>query len=72
MLNLKPVLVISSLFLLSACSNLFHTDTHRIICNKLKSDLVFNGSTSITRQADIQRSEKPLQERTYDANNCSD
>lgn len=56
---------------LSACSYWNNSDTHRVICNKLKSDIVFNGATSITRQADIQRSEKPLQEHTYDANGCS-
>lgn len=54
--------------LLCACSHWDTANTHRVVCNKLKSDLVFNGATSITRQADIERAEQPLQQRTYDAN----
>lgn len=45
--------------------------TKKSICNQLKSDLVFSGSTSDTRQADIQMAEQPMYQRNFDRNNCS-
>lgn len=57
---------------LSACSWLdSNTETHTAACNKLKSDIVFNAATSNTRRAEIQSSEEPLIQKTYDAN-CLD
>lgn len=44
----------------------------RAYCNTLKSNLVFNGATSITREANIQASEMPLEERNYDQANCDE
>jgi hypothetical protein len=32
----------------------------------LKSNIIFNGATSNTREANIQASEAPLQQNTYD------
>lgn len=42
----------------------------RAICNKLKSDIVFSGATSDTRRANIQEAEQPLEQRSYDQNDC--
>lgn len=58
-------------FILSACTPMSANSTRHAICNKLKSDLVFSGATSNTRQADIQRAEKSLQQENYDSNDCS-
>lgn len=54
------------------CSCATDMDVKRTaVCNKLRSDLVFNGTTSNTRQANIQNSETPLAQKTYDKNDCS-
>lgn len=58
--------------LLSACKSMTPDTAKRAYCNMLKSDIVFNGSTGVTRQANIQASEAPLQEQTYDAEGCDD
>jgi hypothetical protein len=42
----------------------------RAYCNMVKSNLVFNGSTSITRTANIEESNTPLDQRTYDEEDC--
>jgi hypothetical protein len=44
--------------------------TKKSMCNMLKSDLVFGGATSDTRQAEIQTAEQPLEQKNYDQNNC--
>lgn len=68
----RLLILFSSLLVLSACTTFNHNPPDKqALCNKLKSDIVFNGATSITRQSDIQRSEKQLQQRMYDANDCS-
>jgi hypothetical protein len=55
--------------ILSSCS--MNTVTaKRAVCNTLKSNIVFSGATSDTRQAEIQHSEEPLQQRMYDNANC--
>ncbi len=63
-------LLLLSYLLISACSSVSSNDTHKAVCNQLKSNLIFNGSTNITREADIQNAESPLTQRTYDADNC--
>jgi hypothetical protein len=40
--------------------------TKRAYCNMLKSNLVFNGGTGVTRDANIQNADTPLDQRTYD------
>lgn len=44
--------------------------TKRAVCNKLRSDIVFNGSTSDKRESEIQSAEAPLQQHMYDNANC--
>ncbi len=55
---------------LSSCANMNARTTKRVVCNKLKSDLVFNGATSDTRQAEIENADLPLVQRTYDRDDC--
>lgn len=54
----------------TGCYNLNPEQKHRVECNQLKSNLIFGGSTSITRQSNIQNAEKPMQQRLYEKNNC--
>lgn len=54
---------------LTACS-LTPDAAKRAYCNMLKSNLVFNGSTSDTRRANIQNSETPLTQHNYDQADC--
>lgn len=56
---------------LSSCA-MTPGSTKRAYCNMLKSDLVFNGQTSITRNANIQNSDTPMDQRSYDAADCED
>lgn len=35
-------------------------------CNQLRSNLIFNGNTANSRQADIQNAETPLTAKMYD------
>lgn len=56
--------LLGSILFLSACAN----NLHETYCNWLRSQLVFNGSTSVERKADIQKSEKPLIQHTYNVN----
>ena len=54
---------------LSSCA--FHpADIQHATCTTLKSNIIFSGSTSNVRESQIQRAEKPLQEKSYDKNNC--
>lgn len=52
------------------CSNFSKEDTHRAMCNQLKSNIIFGGNTSVTRQANIQSAEKPMQQQMYEKNKC--
>jgi hypothetical protein len=54
------------IFFLSACSTTPSAEK-RAYCNMLKSDLVFNGQTSNVRDANIENSNTPLDQRNYDA-----
>ena len=63
-----PVLtVFMTCSLISAC-NIHHNDTRVAACNKLKSQIVFSGATSDQRQAEIERSQRFLQQQAYDEN----
>jgi hypothetical protein len=42
----------------------------RAYCNTLKSKMVFNGATGVTREANIQAAELPLEQRNYDQAGC--
>jgi len=55
---------------LTNCASTTPAATKRAYCNMLKSNLVFNGATGITREANIENSNTPLDQRTYDANDC--
>lgn len=67
---LKICLVLSFLAL-CACS--WNAEVNkRATCKQLKANIAFNGATSITRNAEIQQSAEPLQQHTYDADDCSD
>lgn len=54
---------------LSSCA-LHPNDIHHATCTTLKSQIIFSGSTSNVRAAQIQHAERPLQEKNYDKNNC--
>lgn len=54
--------------LLTACASMNPTTERNAICNELKSNIVFSGSTSIDREAEIQNAQRPLQQKTYDKN----
>lgn len=55
---------------LSACASMNTPTEKRAYCNTLKSKMVFSGSTSNTREANIQMSEQPLQQENYDDHDC--
>lgn len=57
---------------LSACAPYRPGSKHAAMCNQLNSQMIFTGigSTSNTRQANIQAAEKPNVVRTYDKDNC--
>ena len=61
-------------FLLASCAPLhFHQDGERArICNKLRGDLFFSDKTSNIREADIQKAQKPLVEKSYDIHDCDE
>lgn len=52
--------------MLSACAPFKLGDNRAGICNELNSKIIFNGSTSNTRKAEIESAERPLQQRSYD------
>lgn len=68
-----PILLASTLLAcaaLTACASMNPPTAKRAYCNTLKSKMVFSGSTSITREANIQMSEQPLQQENYDQHDC--
>jgi hypothetical protein len=56
---------------LNACSSMTPAATRRSYCKMLKSDIVFNSATSVTRQANIDASNAPLQEKSYEDADCA-
>lgn len=55
---------------LCSCSSMCSYEMRRATCNELRSKIVFNGATSNTRQAEIERAEMPLDQCTYNSNYC--
>ena len=55
---------------LTSCTSTTPAAAKRAYCNMLKSNLVFNGSTSITRTANIEESNTPLDQHTYNMEDC--
>jgi hypothetical protein len=56
----------SSCIALSACAPFSPNSSHAGMCNELNSRMIFNGSTSNIRKAEIEDADEPLVERTYD------
>ncbi len=54
------------IFSLSACSPFHPSDEQAGVCNEINSQIIFSGSTNITRDAEIQSAEKPLLQQSYD------
>lgn len=54
------------ILVISACANMNTYSKKNGVCNQLRSNLIFGGNTSNTRQADIQDAEQPLTAKTYD------
>lgn len=67
---MRILFLLFSVFLLSGCSSMTPGAAKRAYCNMLKSDLVFNGSTSVTREANIENSETPLVRQNYNDADC--
>lgn len=57
-------------FSLSSCMWSDPISTKRAACNELKGRLIFNGSTGITRTAEMETAEKLLDQHTYEVNDC--
>lgn len=58
-------------FILCSCASWDSASSHRAgVCNTLNSKLIFSGSTSNVRQAEMESAEEPLQQHTYDKNHC--
>lgn len=73
MLDIRLPLVTCLLFTtltLSSCAPYRPGSQHAAMCNQLNSQMIFSGSTSNTRQANIQAAERPNVARTYDKDNC--
>ena len=62
----KMFIMLLTVSTLTACSSTGPLTTHRAYCNTLKSNMIFSRQTSITRNANIQASEAPLQASNYD------
>lgn len=67
--------IITSLFcllsiFLASCSSVNPNHINSPYCNSLNSQIVFNGATTNTRQAEIENAQQALAQRNYD-NNCT-
>ena len=51
---------------LCSCAPYKFGDHHAGECNELNSQIIFSGSTSNVRTAEIQHSEEPLMRHSYD------
>ncbi len=65
-----PICILTTSLILSACASMNPAAEKRAYCNTLKSKMVFSGSTSITRQANIEMADEPLEQRNFDADGC--
>lgn len=67
---MKHIIILFSLITLSACTYPLNSKEKekKTMCNELSSQVVFNGSTSNTRDAEIEQAGTPLAERAYEKN----
>lgn len=61
-------LILLTTMILCACAPFKPTDSRAAICNELNSQLIFGGSTPISRNSDIQTAQDPAIRRAYDKN----
>lgn len=55
---------------LTACAPFKPSDQRAAICNELNKKMIFSGSSSNPRGAEIQTSENALLQRQYENNHC--
>lgn len=55
---------------LTACAPYRPASGKAAYCNQLNSQIIFTGSTSISRQADIQIAEEPMVARSFEKADC--
>jgi len=67
---IKYLFTLGFIAILTSCSSMQPSAVKRVYCNTLKSNMVFSGATGITRDANIQATEMPLEERNYDQADC--
>jgi len=67
---LLPIIYLSSFTLLLSACTMNQAARHKAVCNELKSQLIFNGATANTRQAEIENAEQPLTQSNYNSANC--
>ncbi|MFZ2314043.1 MAG: hypothetical protein WAW86_00075 [Gammaproteobacteria bacterium] len=53
-------------FTIIGCAPFHFSDRRAGMCNELNSEMIFSGSNTIDRVADIQRAEEPLIKSQYD------
>lgn len=66
----KYLLILGLVTILTACASMKPSASKSAYCNTLKSKVVFSGATGITRDANIQAAEMPLEEHNYDQADC--
>ena len=67
-----PLCFLLASLALTGCASTYRKDGDKAAyCNQLKSAMVFSGSTSNTRQANIDASTEPNVQRTFDKDNCA-
>ena len=68
----RTLLAITMLALITtACAPYRPASGKAARCNELNSQIVFNGSTGNTRQANIEKAEAPLINHNYDKDDCA-
>ena len=69
----RHLLIFFALATLSGCTSYStypREDMHSRVCSELKSHIIFDGNTSITRKSEIEGSEQALYQRSYEDNKC--
>ena len=67
--EMKPylyLLCLPLLLMLISCAPFRPGDPKSGMCNEMNSELIFSGSTSNARDAEIQAAEQPLLQQSYD------
>ena len=72
MWTLRLAVFAFTILTLSSCAPFGFNDRRAGVCNQLNSQMIFSGGTSNTRDAEIQRAQQPLMQKTYDADNCNE